>query len=748
MDNEQMIKPMMNNTATTEQAALRLASAAIEKGFELQAIHQYHDETGNCLHARIRLKHPATGEKWIRPIHQQENEYVFGEPSYPDGKPLYNLHALHTDQLSPPFVLEGEMCVDALQSKNILATTSGSADSASGANWQALAGRNVILWPDNDVAGQRYKHDVAKILLGLGCSLRIVDIAALNLPPKGDVVDWLQAHPHATREDILVNLPLIPYTAPTTASAQQKTMPLNRTWPEPMPIQAALPPVPAFDADTLLPEVLRGWIMDEADRMPCAPDFIAAAVLVTLGTTIGARCAIQPKSRDSWQVIPNLWGGMVGLPSAKKSPAAAAALMPLERLCQQALETYEAENAAFETQKMVYEAQDDALAARIKSTAKSNKSNNSIPLESIAQELLEHRQQAPQAPTPRRYKTNDSTVEKLGELLRDNPAGLMVMRDELVGLIASWGKEGREGERAFYLEAWNGNASFATDRIARGSILIPNLCLSVFGGIQPDVLTRYLEQASNALTNDGMLQRFQLLVYPDQRQWEWRDCKPSKPARDAAFAVFDALANFVPEQLGATPANETAKFPYFHFDEAAQEIFRQWSNDLHCQRLPYEEQPMIAQHLTKFDKLFPALALIFHLVDCVTNGAMGAVTEQAALRAAAWCEYLEAHARRCYGLLADDGLRAAQALADKVKQGKLADHFTARDVRRNQWRYLTSEEAVQAALDWLEDEHWLIGEQIGGNGGGRRTTRYAINPKAIKAAKNDEYRADSHRMAA
>ncbi len=158
----------------------------------------------------------------------------------------------------------------------------------------------------------------------------------------------------------------------------------------------------------------------------------------------------------------------------------------------------------------------------------------------------------------------------------------MVMHDELVGLIASWSKEGREGERAFYLEAWNGNASFAIDRITRGSILILNLCLSVFGGIQPDVLTRYLEQASNALANDGMLQRFQLRVYPDQREWEWRDRTPSKPARDAAFAVIDAFAHFVPENWGATLADELAKFPYFHFDDAAQKIFRQWPHDLHC----------------------------------------------------------------------------------------------------------------------------------------------------------------------
>ena len=49
-------------------------------------------------------------------------------------------------------------------------------------------------------------------------------------------------------------------------------------------------------------------------------------------------------------------------------------------------------------------------------------------------------------------------MEKPGELLRDNPTGLLVLRDELVGFIASWDKEGREGKRAFYLETWNGNS--------------------------------------------------------------------------------------------------------------------------------------------------------------------------------------------------------------------------------------------------------------------------------------------------
>jgi hypothetical protein len=227
-----------------------------------------------------------------------------------------------------------------------------------------------------------------------------------------------------------------------------------------------------------------------------------------------------------------------------------------------------------------------------------------------------------------------------------------------------------------------------------------------------------------------MLQRFQMLVYPDQTEWNWIDRIPNKQARDQALNIFEKLADFDPVQWGANPADDFVKFPYFKFDEAAQQIFIEWATELHGKKLPAEDNPIIQQHLAKFDKLFPTIALILHLVESATTGIRGQVTKESALRAAAWCEYLEAHARRVYGLLTDDGLRAAQTLADKIKRGeRLQDGFTARDVRRNQWRHLTTEESVQAALDWLQDVNWLRSESAGGTG--RHTTRYIINPWII-----------------
>ena len=510
----------------------------------------------------------------------------------------------------------------------------------------------------------------------------------------------------------------------------------TRDWPRPGPIVAELKPVPPFDAGTLLPDVLRAWVMDEAERMPCPPEFVAAAAMVALSSIVGARCAIKPKARDPWLIVPNLWGGIVSDPSAKKSPAWAVALRPLDALIARASETHRQALAEYETERVVFDAQKDAIEGRIKEAAKkASKGDPGV----IARELRAHGDQAPAEPILRRYRTNDSTVEKLGELLRDNPTGLLVLRDELVGLIANWEREGREGERAFFLEAWNGNQAFDTDRIGRGHISIANLCLAIFGGIQPDKLVIYLEQAAHALGNDGMLQRFQVLVYPDPRPWEWRDRLPDKTARDAAFDVFNKLAEFDPANWGAAPADEMAKFPWFRFGDEAQRVFIEWSEELHRVRMSAEDDPIIRQHLAKYDKLFPALALVLHLVDLAAGSHIGPVSLEAALRAGAWCEFLEAHARRCYGLLKDDGLRGAQALAAKLARNKLEDGFTLRDVRRNQWRSLTTDEAIQAALDWLEDEDWLRSESTGGTGpgSGRRTVSYKINPAIARKGKGE-----------
>ena len=71
------------------------------------------------------------------------------------------------------------------------------------ADWRALAGRDVLIWRDNDASGRHYANSVLVMLRPLGCRVKVIDVDLLGLAPKGDAVDWLASHPEANAADVL-----------------------------------------------------------------------------------------------------------------------------------------------------------------------------------------------------------------------------------------------------------------------------------------------------------------------------------------------------------------------------------------------------------------------------------------------------------------------------------------------------------------------------------------------------------------
>ena len=189
---------------TPMDAARRLAAGVLRDGFKFEALHAYTDREANPLFWRIRAKHPATGRKWIRPMRLAGGRYELREPGRPaNGKPLYRLHELASGPDDVVIVTEGELKADELAALGLLVTTSGAADSAREADWQALGGRNVLIWPDNDASGRHYADAVLAALRPLGCEVKVIDVTLLGLPPKGDAVDWLASHPQVKAADVL-----------------------------------------------------------------------------------------------------------------------------------------------------------------------------------------------------------------------------------------------------------------------------------------------------------------------------------------------------------------------------------------------------------------------------------------------------------------------------------------------------------------------------------------------------------------
>jgi len=187
---------------TPEQVKSYAANYANTSGLNAtaKALHVYRDIAGCVLYYRARVKGVDTSggiDKWVRPFYWSGESFHKGEPpAPPEGKPLYGLDRLAAAPDALVIVTEGESCADALnalKAAGCVAITSGGASSAQAANWQPLTGRRVMVWPDNDTAGANYAADVAEHLNGIAAGVMVLDIAPLNLPAKGDAVDWIQA---------------------------------------------------------------------------------------------------------------------------------------------------------------------------------------------------------------------------------------------------------------------------------------------------------------------------------------------------------------------------------------------------------------------------------------------------------------------------------------------------------------------------------------------------------------------------
>ena len=478
------------------------------------------------------------------------------------------------------------------------------------------------------------------------------------------------------------------------------------SWLEPKPLPADLPAVPPFNF-ACLPKTLRPWIEDISERMQCPSDFPAVGAMIALGSLVGRKIGIRPKRYDDWLVIPNLWGCIVGRPGLMKTPALEQPLLPLRQLVAEALDRLAVETQQYNV-NAILQSQAGKIAERKVRTLLLKGDQEAARAEAEAIVKKEAGE-----PVCRRYEVNDSTIEKLGELLADNPNGLLLFRDELVGFLRGLDREGHESDRANYLEMWNGTGSLVYDRIGRGTIRIDSNTLSILGGIQPDLLTAYVREAvRGGVGADGLLQRFQLAVWPDvSKEWRNVDRWPNTEAKDEAFAVFQYLDKLTPEAVGA---DTSGKIPFLRFATDAQEQFDLWRTELERTLRNDTEHPAFEAHLSKYRKLVPALALLIHLA----NRDSGPVSLATLNKAFIWASYLEAHARRIYSAVSRPDTAAARELAKHLERGELAERFTLRETYRKGWAGLASKEDAEAATEILCDSGWIravvdVGRTIG-----------------------------------
>jgi putative DNA primase/helicase len=191
----------------------------------LVKVYPYHDANGHVLHETVRYEPKKFLQRRPDPAHPGAHLWSLKgiEPV------LYNLPAVLAAiaQGEPIHLTEGEKDAETLMAFGLVATTA-----PMGAKyWRTsytttLTGAHVIVWPDNDAAGQASVTKVHRQLTGKAQTLRVVRVPA----PHKDVTDWIEAGGTRAEVDALVQAatpPPVPETPGVPGPGTEPPLPYS-----------------------------------------------------------------------------------------------------------------------------------------------------------------------------------------------------------------------------------------------------------------------------------------------------------------------------------------------------------------------------------------------------------------------------------------------------------------------------------------------------------------------------------------
>jgi hypothetical protein len=417
----------------------------------------------------------------------------------------------------------------------------------------------------------------------------------------------------------------------------------------------------------LLPKIMEDFALDRGRAMNADMSGIAASCLAVCAAAIPDGIKLQPKKFDEeWLESARLRVVLVGPPSTMKTPIMSAAVKPLREINARLAKAYAEDRARY-----------DRLPKKEKAKAK--------------------------PPNQTRLMIQDATMEAAQEVLKDSPNGIFCYQDELTGFFGGIdkyaGPRGAARDRAFWLEA-NEGGPYWVDRVNRGSVYIPNLSISMLGGIQPEPMRKISEDS----VDDGLLQRFvPIMLRPAVAPG--RDERPSG-AVDEYRSLIRKLHNLRPP-IGVRPRGQIN----LRFDDGALAIRK----ELEKKHLSFEQCEAINRKLTahigKYNGIFARLCVVFHCAEHAGAGLPAVVTEATARRVAGFLhEFLLPHAFAFYtGVLglSNDHDRLA-AVAGYILAHKL-EKITNRDVQRGDrtMRRLDRRD-IDSVFDQLEAFGWVF----------------------------------------
>lgn len=400
---------------------------------------------------------------------------------------------------------------------------------------------------------------------------------------------------------------------------------------------------------------------------------LMVAAVIAAASVIDDRIKLEVNKGSDWIVSARLWGFLCGKSSAGKSPIIRAVTDPIKELHHDLFNQWQEQNKVLSLEEQP-------------------------PITAIF--------------------TSDATVAALSEILKNNPAGILMLNEEFaswIGAIDSANKGEAAKNKGDFLQLRDGGAR-QIDRIGRGNVFVPNWGASVLAATTPDGLSKQMKH----MPEDGLIQRFIPCIMPP--------CVIKRNKGDCTNEL-KHWADFIQALYShtSTPNNHHA----IKFSEVAQELIDDEFFEIDKTIQAIEDiYPSYASHLGKHKGMLAEVALVFHFILEMPKPSLE-INENTINIAIKFMRRVRRHAFYLYNsvLSSSSSFELAQNIARSIAADETKPETIGRDWMTQHCSSFrkASNRTCQEAIQFLEDMHWLKAMPWEGLYGGF-PKKYQINP--------------------
>ena len=643
------------------------------------AVWAYRDADGRLLCLACRFEKPGGGKEVLPLTFCQgpggRTEWRWKAPPAP--RPPYGLNRLTARLEAPVLVVEGEKKAEPAEwlfPNHVAITSLSGADAAHKTDWSPLAGRDVVIWPDNDEPGRRYAEDVTELARRAGAaSLRIVQVPD-GFPDGWDLADEL---PEGVNEAELECL-----LAEAKPASFDGPLPLFPPMPkpEPFPIEALgpvlSPAAAAIARKVQVPEAIAAQSVLAAASLAAQAH---ADVLLPYGQTrpISLNFVTVARSGD------------------RKSTADNEALWPVRKHEEKLRQQHDAEHRAWSIAHAAWSAEKRKIEVDRNRTFEQRR----VDLVELGPE--------PTRPLHPFLTSPDPTVEGLAKAWAHAPAALGIFTAEGGQFIGGHGmsQDHRLKTAAACSEIWDGRP-IKRIRAMDGVSILHGRRLSMHLMVQPDAAAQFLSDP--LLRDQGLLSRV-LVAAPETIAGErlYRDVAPEDNAAIKAYGarLLSILEAPLPLQYGK--ANELAPRT-LRLSAEAESAWRKFHDHVEIQCGTGGELRLIQDFAAKAAEHVARIAGVLTILEDIRASEIGLEAMRCAIALVDW--YI-AEALRLQGAARTDPrlMRAHQLLQWMQQQSDPLIPF--RDILRLGPSATRTKSAAEEALRILAEHGWVAEEK-------------------------------------